>query len=718
MCRKAASPSPPQLAHLMEARDPHEPLLGRWLIQIALHFGWHIKPGRVTLPDVLENERFLKLTGFELPLKRDEDGDPVIASVRRLSNEKIETLLLEQADRLRASISGHLPLLERTRMLAALFGFNRTEEEILSFVVAMEVFSSFRRAVRSMNQETSHQQLVSLLAQVLELSVDEISMALQPRGALRSSGIVRLDTDSVDLEQKFELIGRLGSVLMAPDTQAETIVSLFLRQAAPASLTLGAFPHLAQDIESVCPYLRAVVRSGEQGANLLFYGPPGTGKTELAKALAADLGMTLYEVAYANEDGDPIYGIQRLRAYSLCQRVMAKMPDALLMFDEVEDVLPTAPSGVLAMLGIEEDASPANGKAWINRILERNARPAIWITNNVTFDPAYLRRFDYSVRLPIPPEAVRTVIAQHHFREFNPPERWIRKVASNDATSPGQLERAARMARLGWDGNPERAMALADRALDRSARLLGQKVPVKASQYTAYDRQFINADVAVDRLVMGLRRSPAGTFCFYGPPGTGKSEFGRHLAAEVGKPALLRRASDILSMWVGQTEKLIAQMFADAGRQEAVLILDEADSFLADRKSAANQWEVTQINELLTQMEAFEGIFICTTNLMDRLDPASLRRFTFKVKFDYLSADQREGMFHRELSRMKSGSITSDETTRRIRTLERLTPGDFAAVSRQFTLWGTEPTAEEFIERLEKEVLMKGGGVGRMGFVR
>jgi len=57
---------------------------------------------------------------------------------------------------------------------------------------------------------------------------------------------------------------------------------------------------------------------------------------------------------------------------------------------------------------------------------------------------------------------------------------------------------------------------------------------------------------------------------------------------------------------------------------------------------------VTQVNELLTQMEAFEGVFICTTNLMSKLDQASLRRFAFKVRFDPLKSEQRVEMFRQD----------------------------------------------------------------------
>ncbi|QSB02864.1 AAA family ATPase [Methylomonas sp. EFPC1] len=115
--------------------------------------------------------------------------------------------------------------------------------------------------------------------------------------------------------------------------------------------------------------------------------------------------------------------------------------------------------------------------------------------------------------------------------------------------------------------------------------------------------------------------------------------------------------------------------------------MDEADSLLSDRSYAQRSWEITQINEMLTQMETFSGIFICTTNLMDKLDAASLRRFDFKVKFDYLNPNQRWLLFQRECRRL-GGQLPSNPENlaifkQQVQRLSKLTPGDFAVVSRQ-----------------------------------
>ncbi|WP_306456501.1 ATP-binding protein [Pseudomonas sp. LJDD11] len=113
----------------------------------------------------------------------------------------------------------------------------------------------------------------------------------------------------------------------------------------------------------------------------------------------------------------------------------------------------------------------------------------------------------------------------------------------------------------------------------------------------------------------------------YGPPGTGKTAFGRWLAQALGKPLLAKRVSDLVSPYVGMTEQNLAGAFEQAQQQDAVLLLDEVDSFLQDRRKARQSWEITAVNEMLTQMESYRGLFIASTNLIADLDQASLRRF-------------------------------------------------------------------------------------------
>jgi SpoVK/Ycf46/Vps4 family AAA+-type ATPase len=498
----------------------------------------------------------------------------------------------------------------------------------------------------------------------------------------------------------------------------ETLVSRFLIRTSESNLKTQNFPHLANDLDTLKKYLESALQTGTQGTNILLYGIPGTGKTEFVKAMSKELGADLYEISFSDEDGDPITGTERLRAYSLCQRILAQKENALLMFDEIEDVFPSQ-GGWRALFGIQSDESDEkSSKAWVNRTLERNTTPAIWITNNANIDHAYLRRFDYSIRFPVPPQKVRMEIARHHLGQFNPPEAWLAKIASNEHMTPAQYERAAKVARISSGDDNEHAQRLVDQALDRSTSLLGQKrSPSRNALHTGYDLRFANTGMAMESVISGLKKKRQGTFCFYGPAGTGKSEMARHMADELDMPCIVRRASDILSMWVGGSEQNIAEMFADARQQEAVLVLDEADSFLADRRDAQRSWEVTQVNELLTQMEAFNGIFICTTNLMEKLDQASLRRFAFKVKFDYLNQDQCWKMFTQELMRLGGDKATAAEWEKPIRSINKLTPGDFAVAARQLAILDMPATAAELYRQLLEECKVKGGATGKIGFV-
>ena len=424
------------------------------------------------------------------------------------------------------------------------------------------------------------------------------------------------------------------------------------------------------------------------------------------------------------------------------------------MFDEIEDVFPSD-FGFFSSLFGDKKKSGSNtaGKAWINRTMERNSIPAIWVCNSVDhIDPAYLRRFDYSVQFPIPPQKVRRFIAEHHLGCFQPPQAWIDRIAANEETTPGQLDRAAKVARVASSGDNLRAIELVEQTLDHSASLLGQKrLPARNIIRTTYNLEYLNTDVDIPGIIAGLKQRAHGTFCFHGVAGAGKSELARYtanrhnftfliphpnppplgegvyekrrlcqfavyIADEISKPLIIRRGSDILDKYVGESEKNIADMFAVARQQNAVLVLDEADSFLTDRRNAQRSWEVTQVNELLTQMEAFDGIFICTTNLMEKLDPASIRRFAFKVKFDPMTPDQVWAMFRKELVRFGGDDVIDAAREHQVRGLNSLTPGDFAVAARQFELWGTPATPDKFHDLLCKECEAKGAILRKIGF--
>jgi len=211
------------------------------------------------------------------------------------------------------------------------------------------------------------------------------------------------------------------------------------------------------------------------------------------------------------------------------------------------------------------------------------------------------------------------------------------------------------------------------------------RLPASAGDSTiAYRLDLLNADCDLQRLQDGLGRLGEGRLCLYGPPGTGKTAFGRHLARALDRPLLVKRASDILSPYVGIAERNIAQMFSEARAEGAVLLLDEADSLLRDRQGAQRSWEVTQVNEMLTQMEEFRGIFIASTNLMDSLDAAAMRRFDARIRLGYLGAEQAWEMFVGLAQGLKL--LSTGDARKALNRQVNLTPGDFASVERHCRL--------------------------------
>lgn len=207
----------------------------------------------------------------------------------------------------------------------------------------------------------------------------------------------------------------------------------------------------------------------------------------------------------------------------------------------------------------------------------------------------------------------------------------------------------------------------------------------------------------MQQLVKQLLNFSEARICLYGPPGTGKTAFAQHVAKSLGKVAMVKRASDIFSAFLGETEKNMAHFFALAKEQKAVLILDEADSFLRSRQLAKNSWEIIAINEMLTQLENFDGLFFANTNLMDQLDEASLRRFDCKIKFDYLKPEQIFKLMQQTCQLL---GITELVSLTHLEKLQHLTAGDFATIIRQSRLSPIDSVVE-LVQRLLAEVKVK-----------
>ena len=144
-------------------------------------------------------------------------------------------------------------------------------------------------------------------------------------------------------------------------------------------------------------------------------------------------------------------------------------------------------------------------------------------------------------------------------------------------------------------------------------------------------------------------------------------------------------------------------------------MIDEVDGFLQDRRDAARSWEVTLVNEMLTQMESFSGVFIASTNLMNGLDQAALRRFDLKVKFGFLKPEQVSELLRRHCVEMGL-PIPQQTQLEKVMRMQQLTPGDFATVCRQNRFRPIVST-DVLVAALEAECAMKECSKAAIGFL-
>ena len=179
----------------------------------------------------------------------------------------------------------------------------------------------------------------------------------------------------------------------------------------------------------------------------------------------------------------------------------------------------------------------------------------------------------------------------------------------------------------------------------------------------------------------------------YGISGTGKTAFVEKAAKMLDKPLKIVRASDILGMYVGETEKNIKEAFEEAAESNSILLIDEADSFLHARGDKINRHNDSKVNEFLVQMERFPGILFCNTNLPDSLDSATDRRFHMKIGFKPLNKD---GISLLCKSYFEKFEFT-DQQINEIYNSGDVTPGDFGSLYGRIRFTDPEDVNPDFI---------------------
>jgi len=601
--------------------------------------------------------------------------------------------------------------------LSGLLLLNKAERALLLY----GTLARYQRDLRTILVEVKVNNAPEAYAAIAELagvSPSDVGEALRAGSRLERIGLVEnliSEHNITDLADLMKVSEKLPPVLMREYRNQNELMAVFTRPATRSTLKLQDFSFVEEDAQVMVSLLRNAVARKEPGVNVLLYGPPGTGKTELARVAADAAGLDLFEVEYSDRDGNSLSGRDRYRSLQIAQVFLKGSVQAALLFDEVEDVFPPISSEAAQLIArAEQVPAPSNssvsGKAWVNQILESNTVPTIWITNRIEqIDPAFRRRFAYHLELRSPPPGAREGLVRKTLEGVAVSDAFVAKLTERKGLTPAQIRTAVRFAdlatteALSLESLIERQLTNADKALGgHHTGFVGRP------SVTTYSLDMLNVECRfeIPRVVQALKARGHGTLCFYGAPGTGKTALAEHIAKSLTRPLLIKQASDLMSKFVGETEQNMAAMFKEAEAEQSVLLLDEADSFLQDRRGAQRNYEVSEVNEMLQGMERFNGIFICTTNLLDRIDQAALRRFAFKIKFLPLTRTQRETMFVTEALGGDAGQL-NPELAARLLKLEQLCPGDFAAVKRQAEILDVLIEPDEFMAQLEAEHRIK-----------
>jgi ATPase family protein associated with various cellular activities (AAA) len=607
--------------------------------------------------------------------------------------------------------------------LAELLGLNPLERDLLAFQIGRQLpgFSQLFELLTSSDQATA-----VVLGSVLDVPSTDIVSALSEGGALVRSGLLSVR------ERPLTVSGpsiHLRAVLFESADDDAGFIERFVRPLAPSPST-GSLGRLQDDDQRILLGLLRQPMPADHGVQVLVHGPQSVDKRDMLARLFRDEGVEGYAVATRHVPS----GEMPTWTYIAQRHLEKSQPDAVLVVDRAHEALACRPMSILSLFRFDDDDDDLPADDDDERASDKGLTGAhvrcVWMTDRARqLSERNLGAFLFQCEAFAGSRAERRQRVAQVISDFGLSTQLEHELAKYSLLGEQQVRQAAELARLlvpSSGKNDATAMAERERVIKRavaqSQKTLGRdKTEGLRDSVTQYSLDLLNLGgrFTPQQIIAALRKNSKGSLCLWGIPGAGKTQLAEYIAVELDLPILMRSASELLSKWVGESEKQIASMFTEAEAEGALLFLDEADSFLRDRALARAEWSITQVNELLQRMERFDGIFIAATNMMDSLDPAAMRRFTWKIEFRALAPEQAWTMFCNETGLDAAGEPErSEELKGQLAEISDLAPGDFATVKRQSEMLDEELTPEAWIDQLATEAKAKMAGLRRqkLGF--
>jgi len=466
----------------------------------------------------------------------------------------------------------------------------------------------------------------------------------------------------------------------------------------------------------------------EPHSGILLYGPPGCGKTLLAKVLASESDANIYSIN-GPEIMNKYYGETEARLRDIFKEAKDNSP-SIIFIDEIDAIAPKREE----VYGDVEKRVVAQLLALMDGLTERGNVVVLGATNRPdSVDPALRRpgRFDREVEISVPNADGRLEILQIHTRgmplgkdielknlaselhgytgadikslcreaAIKAIRRYLPEIDLESERIPSKMLQSMEIKLRDFYDSMHEVIPTAMREfyVERAKVWWKDVGGLKHAKKTLQDN-LIRAINNPDKFVKMGVKPPKGAL-FYGPPGCGKTLLARSLAAESGANMILVRGTEILSKWVGESEKAIREIFRKAkASAPCIIIFDELDSLAKIKTSEESKIRETVISQLLTEMEdatTSRIVVIGITNRPDMIDNAILRSGRLEIIL-YIQPPDEKGRLEIIKILTSKMRLTSDVNLNEIAlSTKNYTGADLTALCREAAVNAMESNSEK-----------------------